>query len=149
MERIPGLRLPTSLAPAPATCRQLFPSLLPGWSGIPPRIRLTLFSDSRCCWFSPVRVTLPARNPKSLACPRLVTRMLAGLMSRWTIAFRVRGLQCIGNFNCESAQYIGLDGFSCNAVLQRRAVQKLRRDEELVTMLADFLAIVVPSRYER
>ena len=34
---------------------------------------------------------------------------------------------------------IGLEGFSCDAVLQRHPVQKLHGDEGLVIVLADFV----------
>ncbi len=54
-------------------------------------------------------------------------------------AFRVRGVQSIGNFNGESQQYVRLDGSAGDAVLQGQAVQKLHGDERLVTVFSDFV----------
>ena len=53
-------------------------------------------------------------SPKSkiLACPRLVTRNVGRLDVAMNDAFRVRGVQCVGNLDGESEQYIGLDGSS-------------------------------------
>ncbi len=42
-------------------------------------------------------------RPKSriLALPRLVTKMLAGLMSRWTMPWRMGGIEGVGDFDGE------------------------------------------------
>ena len=43
--------------------------------------------------------TMTFASPKSriLACPRLVTKMFAGLMSRWDYASGISSIECIGD----------------------------------------------------
>ena len=96
----------------------------------------------RCC-SSMVRVTwsdaaVPEEiasatfaSPKSsiLACPRSVTKILAGLMSRCTMPLEcaASSASAISIARCE--QRLVVERTPGNAVLERRALKKLHRDE--------------------
>ena len=78
-------------------------------------------------------------RPKSriLAWPRSVTKMFAGLMSRWTmpLACAASSASAISMPSKEDSPVSS--GRSGDQVLQRRAFQKLHRDERLAVLLAD------------
>ena len=90
-------------------------------------------------WLGEPRMGTILASPKSriLAWPRLVTKMLAGLMSRWTMP-----LECAAS--SASAISIASDrGFRfqrmpSDPVLQRHAVQKLHGDEALAIRACRF-----------
>jgi len=50
-------------------------------------------------WLEELAATMTFASPKSriLACPRLVTKMFAGLMSRWDYASGISSIECIGD----------------------------------------------------
>ncbi len=54
-------------------------------------------------------------------------------------AFRVRGIERVGNFNCQSEQYIRLHGPSRDAMLQGHAVQKLHDQKGMPVILPDLV----------
>ena len=55
--------------------------------------------------------------------------------------FGVGSIECIGDLNRQTEQDIGLDGLSCDAMLQRQAVQILHCNDRMVTVLADFVDV--------
>ncbi len=82
--------------------------------------------------------TLASPKSRILACPRLVTKMFAGLMSRWTMPLAVGGLEPICNVDAERQQTAGLQWTSCDAVFQRHPFQELHHDERLAFVLRRF-----------
>ena len=88
-------------------------------------------------WLSGASLAKPKSS--NLACPRLVTKILAGLMSRWMIPLRVRGVEGIGNLDGQIEQGFGIDGTAGDAVLQRLAFEKLHDDESLAVFLVDLV----------
>jgi hypothetical protein len=69
-------------------------------------------------------------RPKSssLACPRLVTKMLAGLMSRCRIP-RVCGLEGVRDLGAEIEDRVELERAGAQPLLQGLAPEELHRDE--------------------
>ena len=65
--------------------------------------------------------------------------MFAGLMSRWTIPLRMRGIQRVGNLDGEPSRTFRFQSGARDAVLQRHTVQKLHDDEGLAVLLADLV----------
>jgi hypothetical protein len=53
-------------------------------------------------------VTLANPKSRTLACPRLVTKMLAGLMSRWTMPAEWAGSSASCNFDSEGQNQFGV-----------------------------------------
>ena len=51
-------------------------------------------------------------------------------------AFGVSGIECVGNFDSQTEQYIRFDWPARDAMLERYAIEKLHHDE---WMLADFV----------
>ena len=80
-------------------------------------------------------------RPKSriLAWPRLVTKMLAGLMSRWMmpLAWAASRASAISMASCE--QDVDLERTAVDAVLQGHAFEKLHGDEGLAVVFADLV----------
>ena len=79
-------------------------------------------------------------RPKSriLACPRLVTKMLAGLMSRWTMPFGVRGVERVGDLDGRGpASVSSLQRAAADAVLQRQPSSNSMTMKGLAVVLAD------------
>ena len=101
--------------PAPATCRRRCRRLCPGL------VRCSLRVRSWRSWRrSPASlVTLASPKSRILACPRLVTKMLAGLMSRWTMpsAWAASSASAI---SMASARSDRVPSGACDAVLQCR-----------------------------
>ena len=78
-------------------------------------------------------------SPKSriLAWPRLVTKMLAGLMSRWTMPSACAASSASAISMASGRMVSVSSGRARDAMLQRHAVQKLHGDEGLAVLLAD------------
>ena len=81
------------------------------------------------CSTLPADVTLASPKSRILACPRLVTKMLAGLMSRWTMPSACAASSASAISMAERQQRLDLQRPAGDAVLQRHAVQKLHGDE--------------------
>ena len=76
----------------------------------------------------PTRWTFARPKSRTLACPRLVTKIFAGLMSRWTMpsacaASRASAISIASESNTSFQRPPG------NAILQRHAIQKLHGDK--------------------
>src|ERR1700737_4652697 len=54
-------------------------------------------------------------------------------------AFRVRGVECVGDLNRQTEQDIGLDRFSGDAMLQGQPVQKLHDNDRLPVLVVNFV----------
>src|SRR5262245_22533166 len=82
--------------------------------------------------------------PKSriFAVPSLVRKMLAGLMSRWTMALAVRGIQAPADLNPDINENVRCDGarrISGQALLQCLSFEQLHRDERPALVLFDVI----------
>jgi len=53
--------------------------------------------------------------------------------------FGVRGIERVGNLDCEPEEHIGLDGFARDAMPQRHAVEKLHDDEGMAIFLPNLM----------
>jgi hypothetical protein len=53
--------------------------------------------------------TLARPKSRILACPRLVTKMLAGLMSRWTIPWESGGVESVGDFDADVQENLNIE----------------------------------------
>ena len=111
------------------------PSIAPGTGQV-------LRHPSRRCAFPasprrrPSAVTFARPKSRIFACPRRVTKMLAGLMSRWMMPSRVRGIERVGNLDRQMrAAGLDLQRARRDPVLQRHAVQKLHDDEGAALVL--------------
>ena len=124
-------------APARATCRPPCRAPCPGWSGA----RSADDRRSACDTLGRARASAPSlARPKSriLACPRSVTKMFAGLMSRWTMPLRVRGLERVGDLRSRArAAVAACSGRPAIRCLQRLALEQLHHDERPPVVLAD------------
>ena len=83
--------------------------------------------------------TLARPKSRILAWPRLVTKMLAGLMSRWTMPSACAASSASAISIAERQQRVDFERAPGDEVLQRQAVQKLHGDEALAVVLADFV----------
>ena len=50
-------------------------------------------------------------------------KMFAGLISRWTMPFGMRGIEGVGDLDAEAEMYSIASGRAGDTVLQRRALQ--------------------------
>ena len=125
-------------APAPATCRPPFPALFPGWSDAPPH-RPCACLRRNVARRTARQATFASPKSRILACPRLVTKMLAGLMSRWMIPSACAASSASAISMASDRISLGLHAVARNTVLQGHAVQKLHGDEGLTIVLADFV----------
>ena len=84
-------------------------------------------------------VTLASPKSRILACPRLVTKMLAGLMSRWTMpsAWAASSASAISMASDRISS--GFHRPPGNAVLQRQPVQKLHGNEGFAVLVVNFV----------
>ena len=64
-------------------------------------------------------------------------KMLAGLMSRWMMPARMRGVQRVGDLDAHVEQRVEAQRTGGEPVLQRRALQILHDDERSPVLLAD------------
>jgi len=89
-------------------------------------------------WLDELAGAIFAR-PKSriLAWPRLVTKMLAGLMSRWTMPWECAAVKGVGDLNAERQERLKVQWPKRGHVLQRLAVEKFHGDEGFAILLAD------------
>ena len=92
-------------------------------------------------WLANSLATATFAKPKSriLACPRLVTKMFAGLMSRCTMPSACAASSASAISMAERQQRFSFQRTPRDAVLQRRAVQKLHDDERLPILLPDLM----------
>ena len=97
------------------------------------RVAPTLPGSTNCA----AGVTFASPKSRILACPRLVTKMLAGLMSRWTMPSAWAASSASAISMASDSSSLGLQRPARDAVLQRHAVQKLHGDERLAVLLAD------------
>ena len=74
-----------------------------------------------------------------LACPRLVTKMFAGLMSRCMIAFRMRRIQGVGDVESDLQQAMQFHRLAADQMPEGDAIQKLHDDEGLVVIVVDLV----------
>ena len=83
-------------------------------------------------------------RPKSriLAWPRLVTKMVAGLISRWTIPELCAASSASVISMASKRISSSFHRATADAVLQRRTVEKLHHDERLLPALSDFIEMV-------
>ena len=111
------------------------PGLVRCSSLIPPWLRASLPSA-----ILPLAGATLAR-PKSriLAWPRLVTKMFAGLISRWTMPSECAASSASAISMAERQQRFGFQRTPGDAVLQGDSVQELHHDERLAFMLADLV----------
>ena len=63
--------------------------------------------------------------------------MLAGLMSRWMMPARVRGVQRVGDLDAHVEQRVEAQRTRGEPILQRRPLQILHDDERSPVLLAD------------
>ena len=77
--------------------------------------------------------------PKSstLAWPRRVTKMLAGLTSRWTMPRACAASRRVGDLDAELEHAVERQRAARELVLQRPAVEQFHDDELLAVVLAD------------
>ena len=87
----------------------------------------------------PTGVTFASPKSRILAWPRLVTKMLAGLMSRWTMPSAWAASSASAISMARASRRLDLQRPPRDAVLQRHAIQKLHGDERLAVLLADFV----------
>ena len=89
----------------------------------------------------PVAVTFAATfaRPKSriLACPRLVTKIFAGLTSRWTMPSEWGSVECVGDLDGEAENQVCLHRTIADAMLQRHAVEMLHGEKVLTIALVN------------
>ena len=80
-------------------------------------------------------------SPKSriLAWPRLVTKMLAGLMSRWTMPSAWAASSASAISMASDRIMLGFQRPAGDAMLQRHALQKLHGDEGFAVLVVDFV----------
>ena len=83
------------------------------------------------------RLTLASPKSRTLACPRLVTKMFAGLISRWMMPAAWAASSASAISMATDSSESGVQRTSGDAVLQRHAVQILHDDERLPVLLAD------------
>src|SRR5271154_3288368 len=85
--------------------------------------------------------TFARPKSSSLACPRLVTKMLAGLMSRWTIPSPCAASSASAISIARLRRTSVSTGFplSTDTILQRYTVQKLHGDKAHAVLLTDFV----------
>ena len=92
-------------------------------------------------WLDELARDASLARPKSriLAWPRLVTKIFAGLMSRWTMPSACAASSASAISIARSSSASSLDGAAGDAMLQRYAVQKLHDDEGLAVCVVDFV----------
>ena len=92
-------------------------------------------------WLDEVADGATLASPKSriLAWPRLVTKMFAGLMSRWTMPSEWAASRASAISMASASRVSFSKGRPAIHVLQRHAVEKFHRDEALALVLADFV----------
>ena len=83
--------------------------------------------------------TLASPKSRTLAWPRLVTKMFAGLMSRCTMPSACAASSASAISIARSIEASVSSGRPGDAMLQRHAVQKLHGDERLAVLFADFV----------
>jgi hypothetical protein len=76
---------------------------------------------------------------ENLGVAALGDKMLAGLMSRWTMPLRMRGVQSVGDLDGQREHCLVIQRLSGDQMLQGHAIQKLHGDERLLAMFADFV----------
>ena len=82
-------------------------------------------------------VTLARPKSRILAWPRLVTKMLAGLMSRWTMPSAVGGIEGVGDFDGEVEEAIEFHGTASDEVLEGLPFETFHGDEGPSVFFAD------------
>ena len=87
----------------------------------------------------PASVTFASPKSRILACPRLVTKMFAGLMSRWTMPSACAASSASAISMASDRIRFHLHRPARDPVLQRQAIQKLHGDERLAVVLADLV----------
>jgi hypothetical protein len=86
-----------------------------------------------------VGATLARAKSRTLACPRLVTKMLAGFDVAVNHAFRMCGVEAVCDLDGEREDGFEFQRLSGDEVLEGDAVvHELHDDERLVAVLADF-----------
>ena len=90
-------------------------------------------------WLDELAAGVTFASPKSriLACPRLVTKMFAGLMSRWTMPSACAASSASAMSMAMAEKSFRFQRTPRDAVLQRHAVQKLHGDERTALLLAN------------
>src|ERR1700746_3148583 len=80
-------------------------------------------------------------SPKSriFACPLFVTKMFAGLMSRWMISLRVCGIESIADLDAQVEYHFDLQGLTVNTVPKRLPLQQFHGNERSRIDLIDFI----------
>ena len=121
-------------APVPATCTPTVPSVRP-----PRSSSIHRRPSGRPAPLAPraPATAWPARSPGSWPAPRAVTKMFAGLMSRWMIPLRVRRLQTVRHLERQIDRSPPRAGPAPEPLLQRLALEQLHRDEVPAFMLVD------------
>ena len=90
-------------------------------------------------WPAVAGVTFARPKSRILAWPRLVTKMFAGLMSRWTMPSAWAASSASAISMPRRQERFDFQRPARDAVLQRLAVEKLHGDEGLAVLLADFI----------
>ena len=86
-----------------------------------------------------LRVNFARPRSRTLACPRLVTKMFAGLMSRWIIPFWWAASRASEIWMARSSSSSILKGLDENPTLQCLPFEILHGDEGLAFMLPNFV----------
>ena len=73
----------------------------------------------------------------TFAWPRFVTKMLAGLMSRWTMPFACAASSASAICDAQVQEDLGLERLAADEVLEGLAFEQLHDDEVLALVLAD------------
>jgi len=84
------------------------------------------------------RVTFASPKSRIFACPRFVTKMFAGLMSRWTIPF-VCAASSVGDLDAQIEHRLGLHRLTADSVPERLPLQQFHGDEGSPIDLIDFV----------
>ena len=80
----------------------------------------------------------PVRSPESWHGPRSVTKMFAGLMSRWTMPLACAASSASAISMASEKQDVSISsGLAADRVLQGHAVEKLHGDEGAAVLLAN------------
>ena len=125
--------------PARATCRRRCPSPCPGLVRCS-RLTPVVTSCLACRVTEDLargRVTFARPKSRILAWPRLVTKMLAGLMSRWTMPSLCAASSASAISMASAEQHLHFQRTAGDRVLQGHAIQKLHGDEGLAILFAD------------
>ena len=121
-------------APVPATCRRRCRGCCRGWSVARHRRRRGAGVGAAAGGLFGA-ATLARPKSRILAWPRLVTKIFAGLMSRWTMPLECAASSPSAISMADVEQVLHLHGRPAMRVLQRLAVQKFHGDEGLCRLL--------------